>query len=39
MENEVFITAIFVIAGMFAYIIIPWLLVMWDRMLDHMGGY
>ena len=36
MENELLITAIFVGAGLLAYVIIPGLLVMWDRVLDHM---
>jgi hypothetical protein len=39
MENEVLITAAFLGAGLLAYVIIPGLLVMWDRVLDHMGGY
>jgi len=36
MENEILLTAIFVSAGLLAYVIIPGLLVMWDRVLDHM---
>ena len=36
MENEILITAIFVGTGLLAYVIIPGLLVMWDRVLDHM---
>ena len=36
MENEILITVIFVGAGLLAYVIIPGLLVMWDRVLDHM---
>jgi hypothetical protein len=36
MENEVLITAIFVGSGLLAYVVIPGLLVMWDRVLDHM---
>jgi hypothetical protein len=36
MENELLITVIFVSAGLLAYVIIPGLLVMWDRVLDHM---
>jgi len=39
MENEVLITAIFVGAGVLSYIIIPGLLVIWDRILDHMAGF
>ena len=38
MENEVLITAIFVSAGVLAYVVIPGLLVIWDRVLDYMGG-
>jgi len=37
MENEVLITAIFVGSGLLAYVIIPGLLIMWDRVLDHIG--
>jgi hypothetical protein len=36
MENEILITAIFVSAGLLAYVIIPGLFVIWDRVLDHM---
>jgi hypothetical protein len=36
MENEILLTVIFVGAGLLAYVIIPGLLVMWDRVLDHM---
>jgi hypothetical protein len=39
MENEILITAIFVSAGLLAYVIIPGLLVIWDRVLDYMSGY
>ncbi len=35
-DNEVLITAGFSGAGLLAYVIIPGLLVMWDRVLDHM---
>ena len=40
MENEILISVIFLGAGLLAYVIIPGLLVMWDRVLDHMeaGG-
>jgi len=38
MENEVVITGMFLGAGLLAYVVIPGLLVMWDRVLDHMGG-
>ncbi|MDI6719642.1 MAG: hypothetical protein QMD46_08545 [Methanomicrobiales archaeon] len=36
MENEVLIGGIFVGAGLLAYVVIPGLLVTWDRVLDHM---
>ena len=36
MDNEIIIMAAFLGAGMLAYVIIPCLLVMWDRVLDHM---
>ncbi|MEN6610270.1 MAG: hypothetical protein ABFC24_05460 [Methanoregulaceae archaeon] len=36
-DNEVLIVGIFVAAGVLSYIVIPGLLVMWDRVLDHMG--
>ncbi len=39
MENDVLITGIFVGAGLLAYVIIPGLLVIWDRVLDYMTGY
>ena len=39
MENEVLITVIFVGAGILAYVVIPGLLVIWDRVLDYMAGY
>ena len=39
METEVQITLAFLGAGLLAYIIIPGLLVIWDRVLDYMGGY
>jgi hypothetical protein len=38
-ENEILITAIFVSAGLLAYVIIPGMLVIWDRVLDYMAGY
>jgi len=37
MENEILITVIFVGAGLLAYVIMPGLLVVWDRVLDHVG--
>jgi hypothetical protein len=36
MDNEVQLTLIFLGAGLLSYVIIPGLLVMWDRVLDHM---
>ena len=36
MDNEIIITASFLGAGLLAYVVIPGLLVMWDRVLDHM---
>jgi len=36
METDVVITLIFLGAGLLAYVIIPGLLVVWDRVLDHM---
>ena len=40
MENELILTGAFLGAGLLAYVIVPGLLVMWDRVLDHMedGG-
>jgi hypothetical protein len=29
---------IFVSAGVLSYVVIPGLLIMWDRVLDHMGS-
>jgi len=37
MDNEIIITAAFLGAGILAYVIIPGLLVIWDRVLDYMG--
>ena len=39
METEVQITLVFLGAGILAYVIIPGLLVIWDRVLDYMSGY
>jgi hypothetical protein len=39
METEVQITLMFLGAGVLAYVVIPGLLVIWDRVLDYMGGY
>ena len=36
MDNEIIIMAAFLGAGVLSYVIIPGLLVMWDRVLDHM---
>jgi hypothetical protein len=36
MENELIITGAFLGAGLLAFVIIPGLLVVWDRVLDHM---
>jgi len=38
MENELIITGAFPGAGLLAFVIIPGLLVIWDRVLDHMEG-
>jgi hypothetical protein len=38
MENELIITGAFLGTGLLAYVIIPGLLVMWDRVFDHMEG-
>ena len=35
-DNEILIIGAFLGSGMLAYVIIPGLLVMWDRVLDHM---
>jgi hypothetical protein len=39
-DNEILIMAVFLSAGLLAYVIIPGMLVIWDRVLDHMeyGG-
>jgi hypothetical protein len=39
MENEVLITGAFLGAGLLAYVVIPGLLVIWDRVLDYMARY
>jgi len=36
MDNELILTGAFLGAGLLAYVIIPGLLVTWDRVLDHM---
>jgi len=35
-DNEIIIMAGFLGAGLLAYVIIPGMLVIWDRVLDHM---
>jgi uncharacterized membrane protein len=35
-DNEIIIMGAFLGTGLLAYVIIPGLLVMWDRVLDHM---
>jgi hypothetical protein len=37
MSTELIITGAFLGAGLLAYVIIPGLLVVWDRVLDHIG--
>ncbi|MFZ1898546.1 hypothetical protein [Methanoregula sp.] len=36
MDTSLIITGSFLGTGLLAYVVIPGLLVMWDRMLDHM---
>jgi len=36
MDNELILTGAFLGAGLLAYVVIPGLLVIWDRVLDHM---
>ncbi len=36
MENELIITGAFPGAGLLAFVIIPGMFVIWDRVLDHM---
>jgi hypothetical protein len=38
METELLLTCTFLGAGLLAYVIIPGLLVVWDRVLDHIGN-
>jgi hypothetical protein len=38
MDGEVLIVAIFVGAGLLAYVIVPGLLMMWDMVLDHIAA-
>jgi hypothetical protein len=37
MDNELIITTAFLGSGLLAYVIIPGLIVVWDRVLDHIG--
>ena len=39
MDNETIIMAAFLATGLLAYVIIPGLLVIWDRVLDYMARY
>jgi hypothetical protein len=39
MDTQIIITALFLGTGLLAYVIIPGLLVMWDRVLDYIAGY
>ena len=36
MDNELILTGAFLGTGLLAYVIIPGILVIWDRVLDHM---
>jgi hypothetical protein len=36
MDSDLQLTLVFLGAGLLAYVIIPGLLVVWDRVLDHM---
>ena len=36
MDNELIIVGAFLGTGLLAYVIVPGLLVIWDRVLDHM---
>lgn len=38
MENVLILMEMFLGAGLFAYVVIPGMLVMWDRVLDHIGS-
>jgi hypothetical protein len=35
-DNEIIIMGAFLGTGLLAYVVIPGLLIMWDRVLDHM---
>ena len=36
MDNELILIGAFLGTGLLAYVIVPGLLIMWDRVLDHM---
>jgi hypothetical protein len=36
METEIILAGAFLGTGLLAYVVIPGLLIMWDRVLDHM---
>jgi hypothetical protein len=36
MDNEIIIMGAFLGTGVLAYVIVPGLLIIWDRVLDHM---
>jgi hypothetical protein len=38
MDGETLIVAIFVGAGLLAYVIVPGLLIVWDMVLDHISA-
>jgi hypothetical protein len=38
MDNELILTGAFLGTGLLAYVVIPGLLVIWDRVLDHIGS-
>jgi len=37
MDQTTLVAGIFVGAGLLAYVIIPGLIIIWDRVLDHVG--
>lgn len=39
MDNELILTGAFLGTGLLAYVVIPGLLVVWDRVLDHMEDH
>lgn len=38
MDNEILIVLIFVGGGVLSYVLVPGLIVIWDRVLDYVGG-